>query len=150
MNIERLYKILDECSVQLRKGEEIIQHGNVTEIFAMPHESEVNNLEKIDCHFIVVGVEKATTEKYRQELIDILNEYPNMERLKGGPSYIEVGAEIGDQGMAFKLFAAGQVLGFWQVMTPARMGITGPMADQMAGQGFVLITGYKPDAKNNL
>ena len=147
MNIERLYKILDECSVQLRKGEEIIQHGNVTEIFAMPHESEVNNLEKIDCHFIVVGVEKATTEKYRQELIDILNEYPDMELLKNEASYIHVGAEIGDQGMAFKLFAVGDVLGLWQILTPAKMGITGPLGDQLAGAGFVTIMGYKPDAK---
>jgi len=165
VQIERLYTILNECSAQFRKGAEIegdpqlveaIKRGDrelpggVASFYMMPSVTDAtDNLVKVDCHFIVVGVDKDKANERRQDLIDILNEYPNPERLKGGPSYIEVGAEVGDQGMAFKLFAVGQVLGFWDIITPARMGITGPMADQMAGQGFVMITGFNPDAQNS-
>lgn len=131
MNFEQLYRILGETTVQLRK---------------MPHESKAGNgFEKVDCHFIVVGVDKEMAEKRREELLAVLREYPQPERLAGGPSYMEVGAVIGDQAKAFQLFALGKVLGLWDVITPAKMGITGAAADQMAGQGMVMITGLKAD-----
>ena len=77
------------------------------------------------------------------ELIAILKTYPQPERLAGGPSYIEVGGEIGDQGAAFQLFALGKVLGLWDIITPEKLGITGPEANQMAGMGFVMMSGFK-------
>lgn len=164
MNLDKLYQILRETTVQLRKGEEIEGDpelvdavksfkesddvskfpGGSVHIYAMPHESQANNgIEKVDCHFIVVGVNKVLAEAHKDELIAILKTYPQPERLAGGPSYIEVGSEIGDQGAAFQLFALGKVLGFWDIITPAKLGITGPEADQMAGMGFVMIDGFR-------
>ena len=149
MNLERLYQILKATTVMLRKGPEVEERevGNVhvTEIFAMPHKSEYQDSDMImvDCHFIVVAVDKAKAEKYREELIAILKEYPAPDRLAGGPSYIEVGAEIGDQGAAFRLFALGEALGLWSVFTPKTLGFTGPLANEMAGSGMVMISGFK-------
>lgn len=164
MNLERLYQILRETTAQLRKGEEIegdsqlvdaVKNfkegdnldnlpGGSVHIYAMPHESQAkDNIEKVDCHFITVGVNKAKAEQYKDELIGILKTYPQPERLADGPSYIEVGGEIGDQGAAFQLFALGKVLGLWDIITPARLGITGPEADRMAGMGFVMISGFR-------
>ena len=164
MNLDRLYQILRGTTVQLRKGEEIegdpqlvtaIKNlkegddidklpGGSVHIYAIPHESQVKSgIEKVDLHFIVVGVDKAGAEQIKDELIAILKTYPQPERLAGGPSYIEVGGEIGDQGAAFQLFALGKVLGLWDIITPEKFGITGPEADQLAGGGFVMITGFR-------
>jgi len=159
MNVKKLYEILRETTVQLRKGEvyegtpELVEQakrgdelkgGGVLEVYAMPHVADANpDIEKVDLEFLVIGVNKAIAETRKAELIEILKDYPQPERLAGGPSYIEVGAEIGDQGAAFQLFALGKVLGLWDVITPATMGFAGAEARQMAGSGFVMMTGFK-------
>lgn len=144
MNCERLYAILADTTQQLRKGPEIVQYAagplQVAEINAMPHASEADaNLVKVDMELLVIGVDKAKAERHRKELIEILRTYPNPEELRDGPSYIHVGAAIGDQGAAFQLFALGKVLGLWEVITPKKLGL--PSA--MAGTGFVMITGFR-------
>ena len=146
MNIERLHEILADTTVPLRKGEEVTGDSTVMHIYAMPHQSKVDgdtNIEKVDCHFIVVGVDKETAQDYKNELIAILDTYPEPERLAGGPSYIEVGAVLGDQMAAFQLFALGKFLGLWDIITPAAMGFSGAEAGQMAGAGFVMTTGLR-------
>jgi hypothetical protein len=164
MDIDRLYKILRETTIQLRKGEMI--HGDkplvdaiktgvesdklpggVVTFDMMPTVAEAaDGLEKIDLEFLVVGVHKAKAEKHRAELIGLLNTYPDPASLAGGPSYITVGGEIGDQGAAFQLFALGKVLGLWDVITPSLCGMKGEEAKQAAGNGFIMMTGYKAAA----
>ena len=149
MNTERLYEILGETTTQLRKGEKVEERTessglHVTEVFAMPHESEAPaGIEKVDMVFLTIGVDKAAAEKHRAELLEILRTYP---RLKDGPSYIEVGAEIGDQGAAFQLFALGKVLGFWDVITPASLGLEGQDAIDAAGGGYIMCSGLREAA----
>jgi hypothetical protein len=162
MNVKRLYEILAETTCQLRKGEvlegspqlveqakrgEELTAGGVLEVYAMPHESEAKpDVEKVDMEFVVIGVSRAAAEERKAEVVSIMKEYPQPERLAGGPSYIEVGAEIGDQGAAFQLFALGKVLGLWDVVTPASLGFSGQEARQMAGAGYVMITGFNAAA----
>lgn len=130
----------------MRKGEAVEREGTATHIYAMPHVSEVKDdpeIETVDLELLTIGVKKSTAEFHKAELLDLLKTYPQPERLAAGPSYIEVGAEIGDQGAAFQLFALGKTLGFWDVITPATLGITGPQARELAGQGMVMCTGLK-------
>lgn len=159
MNLEKLHALLTECTQQFRKGEVI--HGTPELVAAiergdeelpggavsfdmMPHTDEARpNVALVDCHFIKIGVDKAKAETLRSDLLELLADYPEPERLASGPSYIEVGGVIGDQGAAFQLFAVGEALGLWTVITPAKLGITGPMADQMAGRGYVMMSGYR-------
>lgn len=164
MNLERLYQILGETTIQLRKGAEIEGDpelvkaitdmkpgddvkdlpGGTASIYAMPHVDQAPvGLVKVDLHFITIGVDMVKAEAIKAELVAILNTYPRPDRLAGGPSYIEVGGVIGDQGATLCLFALGQALKLWQVITPAKLGITGASADQMAGLGFIMIDGYK-------
>ena len=73
------------------------------------------------------------------------------ERLTEGPSYIELGAWVGDQTDALMVMALGQHHGLWKVITPQvirDMDPNGKFADmdddQLAGVGFVLIEGFDP------
>jgi hypothetical protein len=148
MNIDLLHEILNDTTIQLRKGAEIEQRMSgplqVTEVFAMPHESEARpELERVDMEFLIIGVDKARAEARKDDLIAVLRDYPKPSRLADGPSYIEVAPEIGGQGAAFQLFALGKVLGLWDVITPTRLGATGEQARQMAGNGFIMMTGYR-------
>jgi hypothetical protein len=69
----------------------------------------------------------------------------SVERLKAGPSYIELGAWLGDQTMALMFMALGEVLGFWKIISPTTLGVKDPaVAGDMAGRGFVMISGYNP------
>lgn len=149
MDLNRLHELLRETTSTFRKGQEVEEREvggiRVVEVYAMPHESEApESIEKVDVHFLTVGVNKPMADAIREELAGILDGYPRPDRLAGGPSYIELGAEIGSQDAALRLFAVGKVLGLWDVITPKSMGITGPMADQLAGSGMVMITGYTP------
>lgn len=158
MNLDRLYKILGECTALLRKGEEIegtpelveqikrgdkeLKGGGVVEIYAMPHESEARpDVEKVDMEFVVIGVNRAKAEEHKAELVSILNEM-DPQMMADGPSYITMGGVIGDQGAAFQLFALGHVLKLWKVITPASFGFSGPEARQLAGTGMILMSGY--------
>jgi hypothetical protein len=149
MNIPRLYEILNETTVQLRKGavveESRVGPVAVTEVFSMPHVDEaMPGIEKVDLEFLVIGVDKAKAEARKDELVELLRQYSDLDELGQGPSYIAVGARIGDQGAALQLFALGKVLGLWNVVTPATLGMTGAEAREAAGLGYVMITGFRP------
>ncbi len=148
MDLNRLHEIIEATTKEFRKGKAVIEKRTsglkVTEIYAMPHETKIPpELEKVDCHFIIVGVDKKIGEPLKNEIKHILQRYPSPERLAGGPSYIEVGAEVGSQDVALRLFALGKVLGLWDIITPEKLGIKGKEADELAGSGFVMITGFK-------
>lgn len=164
MDLDRLYEILRECTIQLRKGEVFegsqnlvaqaeamgrgeqttpLTGGGVLTIDMNPPVSAARpDLKLIDCHFLKIGVDVKLAQARRDELTAILDQWPQPDRLAGGPSYIEVGGVIGDQGAAFQLFALGQALGLWKVITPGSLGLTGREADDAAGSGFVMISGY--------
>jgi hypothetical protein len=57
-------------------------------------------------------------------------------------SYIELGAWIGDQGLALRLMGLGALLGFWKLLTPK--SVLGKIVDddmerELAGRGMVTI-----------
>jgi hypothetical protein len=65
-------------------------------------------------------------------------------RLMEGPSYIELGGWIGDQGVALQLIGLGAILGLWDVVLPQSLGITDPETIQdMLGRGYVMVDPIK-------
>lgn len=151
MNLASLHFIIADCTQQFRKGPAVIERDagavRVTEIFAMPHSDDAAaDLIKIDLHFVIIGVDLAKAEGHRAELLTLLADYPDPAELSAGPSYIAVGARIGDQGAALCLFALGEALKLWKVITPAFLGLEGEQADEAAGSGYVLISGWRKDA----
>lgn len=151
MDKTKLYEILRETTVQLRKGAAIEKEQlgavEVTHIYMMPSAEEMpSGMEAVDMHFLIIGVDKAKAEARKADLIGILNDWPDPAELAGGPSYIAVGATVGDQGAAFQLFALGKVLGLWSIITPESFGMTGDEAARAAGSGYIMTTGYRPTA----
>lgn len=170
VNTHRLHEILRATTSQFRKGGVIEGTpalaaalkagvgvkdlpGGSAHIYGIPHVSEAAGaIEKVDCHFLVIGVNKAKALEHKNELLALLADWPTeswgqpTRPLTKDLNYIEVGAVIGDQGAAFCLFALGQVLGLWRVLTPeVVLGATGPDADRLAGMGFITISGLKLD-----
>jgi hypothetical protein len=92
---------------------------------------------------IKVSLSKTKIAEHQEEIQEWLDNYPDPERLAGGPSYIELGAHIGDQGMAFVLMAIGKHFGWWDIMTGESLGLSLEEAQRMAGLGFLMISGYK-------
>lgn len=149
MNTELLHRLITTTTIALRKGDVVTTEKRagvrVTTLDGMPTENDVpGDLKKIDLHFILVGVDITRAAACKQEFIRLLAEYPEPERLAGGPSYIELGGVLGDQGLALQFMALGAALDLWEVITPETLGITGDEADTAAGSGFVMISGYKP------
>lgn len=156
-NPNRICEIVKEVSGQFRKTAEMItseEHAGLTvqHVYMMPHTSEApEGLEMVDVWFIKVGVKKAAAEAKRAELVALLDEWPTKHPLSGGLSYITIGGELGSQDLALMLLAVGKVLGFWKIMSPAIVGMKpgDPTADEMAGMGFVMASGYRPEGEQD-
>jgi len=100
----------------------------------------------VDVHFFWVS---AIGEPSRTDLFRLLEaHYPDLNRLRGGPSYIEMGGALGDQGIALRLIGLGHLVGLWAVVTPKTLGMTGAQADGLAGQGFVMAGGFLPGGED--
>lgn len=56
-------------------------------------------------------------------------------------SFIDIGAWIGDQGIALTLMGMGELLGIWNVITPNRLvpDYSKETRDMLAGAGYILI-----------
>lgn len=143
-NIEALNKLISETTILLRKGAVVTRKPGVVTIQAMPHENDdlPPFTVKVDLVMVTVGVLPIAHER-RGTLVELLKRYPYPERLAAGPSYIEIGGILGDQGQALALIALGHVLKLWEAITPALFGVTGAEAQKMAGMGYVMISGFK-------
>lgn len=152
MNTQKLYDIIQDSTRVFRKGEAVEQRqvGNVdvVELFGYDHTSEApsgDNFNKVDMIFVDVVVDRTRAERYRTDLTRILRDYPQPKRLAGGPSYTELAPNLEmQQEDALRLMALGKTLGMWDVMSAKTLGMDDATARQMAGQGFLMISGYKP------
>jgi hypothetical protein len=151
-DVKRLSEIIMEVSHQFRKGAEVTNEDRpggiqVTHVYMMPHTDQApSSLAMVDVWFINVGVDRALAEARREEIVGILNQWPD-QSLKSGLSYITIGGVLGSQDLALMLLAIGKVLGFWNIVTPAIAGLKygDPKADEMAGVGFIMASGYKTE-----
>lgn len=149
MNVQLLYRILGDCCAPFRKGEietrEQVGPMEVVTIDAFPAMDEVADVDgthmMVDCHFITIGVHLKLANEHRQAFIDAIED--DAEMLGDGPSYITIGAILGDQTAAFCFMSFGQALGLWRVVTPAKLNLPEDMRDRAAGLGYIMITGYR-------
>lgn len=136
-----------------RKGDVITERTTeggmkVIEVYGYPPKPEHERL--IDLHFIWVGGVEGNSPEHLRDLFEAALEYKNGEfgaidrdRAKGGPSYIEWGGWLGSQDIALQMLGLGELLGWWEVVTPERLGMPPDVADMMAGQGMIMNAGLK-------
>lgn len=108
-----------------------------------PLDAEADRFEKIDCHFVTVGVNPQQAEAHRQDFLALLEQFPDAQRLYDGPSYKHVAGVVGDEMTALRVFGLGQALGLWKVILPVQVGIPPELADEAASLGLIVTTGYK-------
>jgi len=151
MDAQKLYDIVQDSTRVFRKGESVErrQVGNVdVELFDHVHTNKApsgDNFDKVDMIFVDVVVDRARAEQYRGAFAEQMSAYPQPERLAGGPSYIELAPTMGmEQESALRVMALGKTLGMWDVISAKTFGMDDATARQMAGQGFLMISGYKP------
>jgi hypothetical protein len=145
----KLIDLINELTEMTRKGPAVVERDagpvHVTEVFAMPHENAAApDAIKVDVHFATVVVDPIAKQRRGEVIAAIESSGIDIARLRDGPSYIEIGAALGDQGLALRLFGLGEVAGLWRVITPARFGLTGNDADSAAGNGYIMVSGYHP------
>jgi hypothetical protein len=96
----------------------------------------------VDLVFFWVSMAHDPTAEEFSRLIEA--GYPEMDRLRGGPSYIEIGGVLGSQDIALRFIGLGSLLGLWTAVTPEAMGLgSGEDAKELAGNGFIMCSGYR-------
>lgn len=129
MNVSRITEILQECL------------GNEGE----------DGVEIVDIWY-EIQLRTAKVHEHAKEMSELLKDWPSESWGQPVPplgqeiSYIIAGGVLGDQGLAFILFAFGKLLGWWVVMEPSVIGFKkdDPIAQNMAGMGLISINGYMP------
>lgn len=99
----------------------------------------------VDVHFLLVKVTDGDPDRSRDVLDAALaagrGEFTSMteRELADGPSYITLGAWLGDPEVALRFIALGAHHGWWTALTPATLGITDPeRAEPLARAGYVM------------
>lgn len=150
--IKELAALVRQSTIVFRKGDVITveEKGDLRVISIDNFPPIPSHGEWIDCHFVGVGFTEMAADKEQfagilSKALDSPGCYGPMpaETLEGGPSYINVGGWIGDQTLAFQLMALMEHYGMGEVVTPAKLHITGEQADQLAGGGMIYIAKFK-------
>lgn len=101
-----------------------------------------------DMIFFKVSIKgKPDVEEFKKLTKSETGAFENVDPFDGEEhSYLQLGAWIGDQGMALRYMALGHLLGVFDLLTPKtilRMTGDDPLIMQMAEQGFVTVAAKK-------
>jgi len=134
--------------LERRPGQEVIEErdvGNVHVVEFNMFDQAPPGATRADVHFVLVAPTEGLPD--REEFARVLREAAgpgdfttlSTEDLAKGPSYIALGGWLGSQDLALMLIGAAELVGYAKAITPEVLGITGEMADQLAGQGMVFL-----------
>ena len=114
-------------------------------VMALTQIVDGNGEEAVDVVFFKVAMRVKLTEGElagsKESVSEMLKaiDYPYMDDKEH--TYIEVGGWLGDQEMALRLFALGELLGLWRVITPKTMfgDLNDEQIKELAGKGLVFM-----------
>lgn len=90
----------------------------------------------IDVHFFICAVHIERADQYRREFWRLIQPMRNF--LKTGPTDIQIGERLGDQGLALCFIALGEAMGFWQISHESARN-----RRASGSGGFLSVTGFK-------
>lgn len=151
MDKTRLLEVLNDSTCLISKGERTRQRmpGIPTLLWGLmisETDPEVTELDRVDCQFVTVGVNRERAKHHRSSFLEFLESYPDPQRLSDGPTYKHLARFVGDDMTALRVFGLGQTLGIWDVLLPAQLGVDPELADEAADLGLVVSTGYQSRA----
>jgi hypothetical protein len=154
--IDGLAQLLVHETIVYRKGAEITEREvggvKVIEVFGYPETPSRGEL--VDVHFVNVGfTERAADPAGFRSVVEAACAEVGYNGvtitatdLAEGPSYITLGGWLGSQELALRFLALAYHYGCTSVVvTPEVMGATGAQADELAGAGYVMLGGWKPE-----
>lgn len=148
MNKQSLMKVLNDSTCLISKGSST--QRKMPEISLLlwglmvpAGDPRVEALDKVDCQFLTVGVNRVQAEKHRAEFMEFLESYPDPNKLSDGPTYKHLATVVGDDITALRIFGLGQTLGIWDVLLPSHLGFDTDYADEAADLGLITVTGYQ-------
>lgn len=146
MNKMQLREILNETTYLITDGasrKRIHKLGSLLWGVAIsPTDRRVPGLQQVNCAVAVVGVDAWKARVYLDDLVGVLDTYPEPAQLRDGPSYKQVASVVGDEATALRLFGLGHVLDLWEVLTPIDFGVEPALREEAADIGMVVISGY--------
>lgn len=149
MNVIRLKNLLKNTTVVLSNGkltDKYLLELGVPQVLleGIPSREDFSvdsSAEVVDCYLLSVAVAKYKATEIRQEFMDALST-GDSDVLSTGPSYTQLVPLLGDALPVLQLFAVGQCLELWQVLTPNDFNLKPGERDAAALLGMVNITGY--------
>jgi len=115
--------------------------------FVLAHTTQTDEKGALNVGFFTVAsVGSPNADEFRRLIAEQKSEYVEVNPLDGNEhSYIELGAWVGDQGVALMMMGLGELLGVWKLYTPQKMfpGIPNSLASQLAGSGYITIKAEK-------
>lgn len=152
MNTSELARIARDTTTVYRKGEVVNEHPvtdgvTVVEINNYPH-ADTAQRELVDMVFVEIGIDLPKAQAQRSAIVAAFGDYIGPEsglNYREGPSYLHIGADLGDQETALRLMALCSVLHIGRLMTPMHIGAEGRMAQDLAGRGFLYLTSIGAD-----
>lgn len=111
------------------------QCGNCIDAPELPSEKQPNG-HTSDLIFFKVKNTNGTTKEEFEKIAK--REYPHWFDGKEH-NYLEIGGDVGDQGLALMTMGLGELLGVWTLFTPNLLPISEELKKQMAGMGMISI-----------
>ncbi len=153
-SLARLVEVVLMATVPLRTGpsKEVRQEGDVRVEEVMDFPTVAQGIEHgitktYDMLIFQVGI-MPIADEVKADFIEALRAYPDMGRLAGGPSYIELGAVLSEyddqaQQVAIQMIALGDYYDVWKAVTPVTLGMAREGAAKMVRSGFIMPVGLK-------
>jgi hypothetical protein len=127
------------CCVKVEEKTEEKNQWDLVQLVEPPHTVNVFFFDVSAFNDPTVEEFVELTKEHQSDLTEDVNPLDGLEH-----SYMELGAWIGDQGVAMQYMALGEILGLWKVMHPGKiLNLNNPrekqLADQLAGAGMISI-----------
>ena len=100
------------------------------------------SISNVEFFLVQTDTSKINASQLKDMILNHLGEFDQVDPFDGKEhNYIELGAFLGDQGLALCLMGMGETLGLWKLLTPSKLMPFLPkeVRDKLVGNGMIAI-----------
>lgn len=150
-----IYQILDETTRMFMTAPRIrnkaVDREVIKELFGYKNLNDVppyENFENIDLVFANVIIDKTKAEQYKDNFIQILEDYSHQDKLSNEMNYVELSHAFNiDEAKALRMLAMGKFFGVWDVLNTKSMEVDKSKITELAKSGVLRTSGYTSPEK---